>query len=280
MKRFDESKITDQKRLARGEQLLAARTYLRARYEAHHPETRILMMAGGAPHEEIAAIRELMPKAQVVAVDRDPVCLDAALAAGADEAVLCDLTDMPTEMGRWKRHPAIDRPGAFHLVHFDLMGLATRDLLRMLRVYAPLATDVFILTFSYGRDVVEVYEAATYRETGWADTLSKAGVPRSIGGRLLYLFAGSGQKLHMSTMQSVIAYRGTAMPMVSAMFCFGDRRLLRPLSFTLLEPGDFEIAVAHPDPSLLYACPQERLAALRRSHAALKAAYTRKQGAA
>jgi hypothetical protein len=48
------------------------------------------------------------------------------------------------------------------------------------------------------------------------------------------------------------------------------------LSFVRVEPGDFELAATHPDPAKLYATPQERIEALRRKHAAIKASYTRK----
>src|SRR5687767_16040219 len=94
--KFAATHITDQKRLVRGEQYLLARTILRARDGVHHKKWRILMVAGGSPSGEVTAIRELMPKAFIVAVDNNPQCLAAAIDAGVDDVAQCDLTDWTT----------------------------------------------------------------------------------------------------------------------------------------------------------------------------------------
>lgn len=282
--KFTAETISDQKRLARGEHLLAARSYLRARDFTHNKRWSVLSMAGGSPGGEIGAIRELMPQAHITAVDRDSACLEAAIEAGCDEVVQCDLSEFSVERGPYgsttrKVVPAL-QGAKFDLLNLDLCSLATPETRMIFNLYSAAlgrASSVRMFTFSYGRDVAEAYASRASKAADWQhELLSRAGVPEQVAGRILYLFGGPHeQKDHgagkMNDLRSVIAYRGAAMPMVSALFHRG-----RHLSFVKLGPGDFEIAVTCPDPERLYACPQERIEALRRSHAAIKAAYSRR----
>jgi hypothetical protein len=291
--KFTEQRISDQKRLVRGEQLLLARSCLRARDKVHHAKWRVLTMAGGAPKGEITALRELMPKAFLVAVDREPACLDAAIDAGVDEVVLCDLTDwseesyikggIDPETGQYSRNLsavrsrpplAISKSGPFDLINLDLCG-GVND------------TAQLIVTFSYGRDVLEVFIAAlalcrrlSEDETASAPTYEwilnafKAHkVPDSVAGRLLYLFPYRA----IAHVASVMVYRGNEMPMCSCLLTKNNPFVRDKFSYVQLMPGDFERAVVYPDAAKLYDCPEERIKSIRRRFAAAKAVITRRQ---
>lgn len=273
MTAFGVDQITDQKRLVRGEQYLAARTYLRSRDFRHNVAWRVLILAGGAPAGEVDAIRELMPKAHIVAVDRDPACLEAACMAGVDEVIECDLSEL-SETTTYGMNPALVDQGKFDILSLDLCALATPQTRRLFNVYRAgltRASGVMIATFSYGRDVSEAYAEALKNSPVTGALLTEAGMADQIAGRLVYLFgARNDWPGQIERLRSVMAYRGAQMPMISALFHKGAT-----LSFVQVGPGDFELAVTCPDPAKLYACPQERIEALRRSHAAIRAAHTR-----
>lgn len=259
------------------------------------------MMSGGAPKGEIAAIRELMPKAHITAVDKNQDCVDAAIDAGADEVFLCDLTD-------WSRVPE-GRPGnrlrpvqqlvdagTFDLMNIDLCAGASFETAQIFRCYNKLLTDrgVMIGTFSYGRDVVEAHMAALKKWRTRAapvhgsqlgiesqlgveirrtlQCLEATGMPESVLSRLAYLFWPS----ELARTRSVMVYRGAEMPMCSFLRCSGA---CNEISFLQVESGDFELAVCYPDSARLYDCPTDRILALRRRFAALKAALTRSENA-
>lgn len=286
MSKFDESTITDQKRLVRGEQLLQARTCLRERDEVHHRRWRVMIMAGGAPAGEIAAIRELMPKAHIVAVDKNRECLLAAAAAGADQVVECDLTEWELIQSGYsqtkKPNRCIAEMDRFDILHLDLCAGANEISRRIIHIYKPMVTarGVLITTFSYGRDVVEMFNAAHEMVKNRADgddeyldiyeRLLRAKIPELVLGRILYLCPG---QQWLSSLRSVMSYRGREMPMCSLLFSFG--KPTQDVSFVQVEPGDFELAVTYPDSVNLYDCPQERIDGLRRRFAAIKASLTR-----
>src|SRR4051812_6757393 len=124
--KFSEDTVSDQKRLARGEHLLAARGHLRVRDHVHHARWRVMILAGGNPAGEVTAIRELMPKAHITAVDKDPLCLEAAITAGVDEVIQCDLTDY-SRLGRSVTSApceALTRLPRFDIVNLDLCSSA------------------------------------------------------------------------------------------------------------------------------------------------------------
>jgi SAM-dependent methyltransferase len=261
---FDSKTISDQKRLVRGEHYLRARSLLRARDHVHHAKWRILIAAGGAPQGEVTAIRELMPKAHITAVDRDPRCLEAAITAGVDDVVQCDLSEFTGPIAQFSIGPAIgirnlDR---FDIICLDLCGGVNPTSKDILKAYRPMVTTggVFIFTFSYGRDVIEAIKRAPCRE--W---LVKAGASELLARRIGYLI-----NVTTSKAMSVMVYRGKEMPMCSLLIG-GDVN-----SFVQVEPGDFELAVCYPNAADLYDCPQERIESLRRQFAAIKAALTRK----
>jgi hypothetical protein len=280
--KFDQSKISDQKRLARGQHYELARRYLRIRDGVHHARWRILIMAGGAPHGEVRAIRELMPKAIITAVDNNPTCLEAAIDAGVDEVILADLNDFVPDDRRLRPTIPLQSAEKFDIVNLDLCASANAATNKIARVYCRLVTvgGVFMMTFSYGRDVVELYshayETSPLQWTSFCKIYSLDPVTavggKLVSGRLLYLFS---QK-RLEYLRSVVLYRGAEMPMCSVLFCSIDGSdRVQNISVVKLEPGDFEIAVSCPDPSLLYDCPEERISALRRKHAAIRASYTR-----
>jgi hypothetical protein len=289
--RFSGKRISDQKRLVRGEQLLKARTRLRARDETHHRRWRVLIMAGGAPAGEVAAIRELMPKAHILAVDNDQACLDAAIEAGVDDVVHCDLSDWTTsntDPTAKRAAGPIARHAPFDLMCLDLCGGVNQTTRSIIRAYRPLLSGggVLLLTFSYGRDVTELFlqtfknfsrrridgqEWMQERNVRILGRLRAVGIPDLLAGRLLYLFPPS----ELERISSIMVYRGNEMPMCSVFYA--GRQPYDDLSFVQVEDGDFELAVAYPDAASLYDCPQERIEALRRKFAAIKASLTRKE---
>jgi len=265
---FSGSMISDQKRLARGEQWLFARSFLRAWYRSHRSNWNILTLAGGSPIGEIEAIKELMPNARIVAVDRNADFAQAAKLAGATEGIHAELSELISKETR-----------TFEIVNLDLCCGAsdeTREIVRLSRriVARP---GLMMLTFSYGRDVVEFFRQRRLP----ADELLAAGVPENIAARLAHIFGDRSGKI-----LSVVLYQGNEMPMCSAILpllgkggtgIFTDNA---KCSFVKLQDGDFEIAVLHPDPSKLYDCPQDRIETLRRREIALKAVSTRRTKAA
>ncbi len=283
-RRFDHSKITNSKRLARGEQLLMARTLLRARDEQHNRAWRVMILAGGSPGGEIAAIRELMPKAHITAVDTDRSCLAAAKDAGADEVICCDLADWVTEerTSSWGTRTkstylpvAMSAVEPFDIICLDLCGPVNRSTRELWRQYRRKLSrhGIMILTFSYGRDVLEVFEEA--KKNAFPATIERFeawGIPAPLQGRFAYLFTGFGD---LNEIRSVIGYRGNEMPMCSVLRHLKKTYCSRGL-YVGLEARDWELAVIYPQSMALYDCPSERIAQLRRHFAAIKASCTRK----
>lgn len=292
--KFTEKTISDQKRLVRGEHLRFARSILRARDAVHHNKWRVFMMAGGAPGGEIAAIRSLMPKAYIVAGDKDPHCLEAAIECGVDDVVLGDVLvegrmELKTRRADGTPSTTVIPPEfigreKYDLFDLDLCGHAGPDLMRMASVYmrqAVIGGGVFMLTFSYGRDVSELF-MEVYRQTGRSWEFKRGyndvekfalpdSVPDAVAARIMYLFSPSV----LCWLRSIMVYRGPQSPMCSLLFQVG--RINRgQISSVIVEGVDFELAVARDDVSALYDVPQERIEALRRSLSARKAAATKR----
>lgn len=271
--KFTSLHISDQKRLARGEQLLFGRTKLRARDCVHHAAWRVLILAGGAPEGEVRAIRELMPKAHITAVDRDDRCLSVAIDAGVDDVVNCDLSELTKNAtGRIGPVESLRSKGKFDLVVLDLCAVPNFLSQKLFKAYRRLVTKggIYVFTFAYGRDVLEaILEVRLCKRI--AD-LTNQGCSERLAKRIAFVtndaygVGGSGE------LASVIAYKGNEMPMCSLLLHAGHSG---PLSFVNLEPGDFELAVVYPDAANLYDCPRERIDSLRRRFSALKALHTR-----
>lgn len=275
MTKFDERLISDQKRLCRGEQYLHARKILRLRDEVHNRQWRVLITAGMSPDGEINSIRELMPRAHITAVDRDQDCLLRAIEAGVDETVLFDLGNLRRpKTGQACPGAVFDGVPQFDIVHFDLCAGVNRLTRDIAGSHYRLVSSggVFILGFSYGRDVNELF-VEKLDETAKDDLapLNQSGAPREILGRLAWLFPNK----MLVNIASVISYRGAHMPMCSVLIRRGSP--VKKVSFLKVCPGDFELSVTVPDVGLLYDCPKDRIEALRRKHAAIKASYTRAQ---
>jgi len=294
MGKFKEESISDHKRLARGEHLLAARTHLRSRDAVHHRPWSVLMLAGDAPKGQVSALRGLMPRCRIVAVDNDPKCIDAAIDAGVDDVVLSDLVvrqDVVRPPSRWwatsdttsreavsvhKAPDQISSLGKFDLIDLDFCGPATKQMRQAMTIYRKLLEPrgVMMVTFSVGRDVEEVgrQRLQDYLRL-YSDNVDfrhlYGVIPRHILGRILILMAPS----ELGKLYSVIYYRGANMPMCSLLIKFGPG--FQKAAFVQLEAGDFELSVCYPDAALLYDCPEERIKELRQRHAALRAVLTR-----
>lgn len=283
--KFDNSKVSDQKRLVRGEHYLLARHILRARDAKHNMKWRVMTMAGGSPSGEMVAIRELMPKASVVAVDNDERCLEAAIEAGADDVLCCDVLaveKLPDSVS-YKPPSAVVSAGRFDILNLDLCGGINPAMKQAVSIYLrQMVTPggVFMVTFSYGRDVAELfmnlgrsYEcliSATLRQYETKQLPEE--LSQGVAGRIRYLCSDS----LLSWLRSVAVYRGAEMPMCSLLFQSG-RVNHGKLSVLNVEKGDFELAVVYPEAANLYDCPQERIETLRRKFGAIKAVLTRQK---
>lgn len=284
---FDYSKISDQKRLVRGEQLLLARTLLRARDNAHHKRWRVLMMPGGSPQGEVAAIRELMPKSIITAIDINSVCLEAAIDAGVEEVIQCDLMDIESPTGRGSggraTAPREIRDRKFDLIDLDFCCGVNGISKGSMNAYQKLLTvqGVLIVTFSYGREVIEYFMEIVrqWRSVNQYNSarneaiekMKQSGIPDGLAGRLCMIFNSP----QIQGIRSIMAYQGNQMPMCSVVCQMNSKDGLIP--YVKVSPGDFELAVTYPDAANLYDCPKDRIESLRRSFTAIKASITRKQ---
>jgi len=292
--KFKAEYVTDAKRVARGEQYLAARALLRSR-STERVAPRILILAGGSPEEELGTIRELWKgqwRAHVTAVDRVEENVALAVSAGADEGFVGELARRETENTE-RAHENLVVPkelvrhGKFDLLHLDFCGLLTDELRKIVRLYhrrALSAGGAIIAAFSYGHDVAEAYLAVLRggRLVGHPGrgtlALIKRGVPETVCGRIAFLT--SNEMLP----ESIVLYQGNQVPMCSILFSRRrqDEGWPRDLDgdsshISVAKIGDHDLldAVEQFDAASLYALPEQRLAAMRRSAAAKKAVATR-----
>lgn len=272
------------------------------------------MLAGDHPEGEIRAIREVMPKARIVAADRERECVALAQEAGADVSLLCDLDDYQVEQttrtekrfshsdAKWteitvllkpriRPHAAVEAHGPYDILDLDLCSGPNESTQRLAMTYWPLVAPngVFILTFSYGRDVSEVFEALSREwicephegaaDPSWcryrfAKAAFEKDVPQLVAGRIMYLFQTHPARLNK--LATIAVYRGTGgYPMCSLLFSTARTRFDDGFEFWRVEPGDLELALVYPEAASLYDTPKERIEALRRQFAAIKASLTR-----
>jgi hypothetical protein len=95
-RRMKKTSISDEKRLVRGLHYKLARDALRARDGIHSAHWKFLTIAGPSPSEEINCIREVFRGQRdviITSVDIDETNVLAAIDAGADEALQCNLFD-------------------------------------------------------------------------------------------------------------------------------------------------------------------------------------------
>lgn len=275
--------ISDQKRLVRGEHWIAARRILRARDHVHHHQWRILIIAGPSPHEEIACIKELMPKAHITAIDVDETNVLSAKVAGADTSFICNVFDFQqtqTPNSKTIKPPASLKDNKYDVCCLDLTGPANDALYRLISIYFAHATangGILITTFSYGRDVMEAYhhnwqvEKAkdNHQFAHWRALATIDEMPEEVMVRVFFAL-----RSRSSNLQSCLQYLGAHMPMISCLLVKKTR--LPKATFCRILPDDFELAVTSENIGNIYACPSERIALLRRSMAAKKAVQTRK----
>jgi hypothetical protein len=288
--------ISEQKRLVRGEYWLAARSRLRARDAVHHRAWNVLMIAGPSPAEEINCIRECMHLAHITVVDLDEGNVLAAIDAGADEAFVCDvgrLQSVTNATGFYTKTlpPPEIADKKFDVVSLDLTGPANEWLADVVGCYFRqmlTSKGAMMVTFSYGRDVVEAmneewdvlrskaqqkwHENGNWRNPSYRDALAVLNdIPEPIAIRVWCAL-----RTRCTDLESCIQYRGHYMPMVACLIA--KNRPLLGTRFTALSPDDLQYALVNEDLNLgkLYATPVERILELRRSHAARKAVATRR----
>lgn len=271
--KFDADKITDAKRLVRGEHWLAVRTHLRRRDATSVKPWRIATLAGGAPAGEIRTIRGLMCKAHIIAMDVDEACLCAAIDAGADEVAHVDVLDFPNQEPKprdWAERLPTAFPREIDALNLDFCGPVSPLLGEAVRRYTRAFPKAPVMaTFSYGRDVAELYPDREYR-----------GVPAPLAGRLRAL---DRNVTHSRYLASVIRYKGNAMPMVSVLWLppdpilsFAQRQKTPGFIYETVGDDDLELAVAYPDVGDLYDLPADRIRGFRARAAALKAVATKR----
>lgn len=294
MRAFTETDTTDQKRLARGEQLLLARSLLRARDEKHNCAWRVLILAGRYPQGEISAVQELMPQARILAIDNDPVAVQAAAACGV-EAMQVDLGDFAWREGgktrnrsdalpnqqvmKWTGFDDRGRHRGFDLIHLDFCGTVMGEAHDIIPVYmsrrALTLRGVFIASFSYGREVAEVLMSNYYHghrpglaQEAWEDWPT---LPELLKTRLSYIIAAS----RVDQVRSIVSYQGSRMPMCSMLVSMTPWKQ----SYIHIGPHDLKAAIVNEQLNLklLYDTPEERILAFRRSMAAQKAVVTRRK---
>lgn len=294
---------SDQKRLVRGENLLLARNILRIRDGVHHKKWNILTTIGPSPNGEITAIREIMPKAFIVGIDSDKQCCDAievgVAKSGFNQIVGMELGEFCNTIGECncllhknsQKHFNVDKGGRFRCDHINL-DLCTNSLTEIRRLKNAVERitspgSPISITFSFGRDVVEIPKARLSRvPDAWREKAEEAGIGVLLLSRVVFILGASADftwsnQFRGTFVKHIFAYRGNNMPMCSVTFIRG--RALSTMiphehtGMTKIGSGDFEIAATCPEPSLLYDCPEKRIKELRRKHAAIKAHYTRKE---
>ena len=214
------SAISDQKRLVRERHWERARYYLRVRDRVHNKPWNVLIIAGPVPHEEITCIKKLMKLAVITAVDIDEQNALAAIDAGADEVYCMDIgaikkIQLPDDYNARfvPPHPFDELEGEnrFDAICLDLTGPADDWLSKVVQVYfnqALTPKGVMLVTFSYGRDVIEVYDYEWDRHKDLQERLKK--MPERIAMRVAYLL-----KTRVRCLRSCVQYRGGRMPMIS-----------------------------------------------------------------
>ncbi len=202
--RFSPNLVRDAKRVVRGEHWLLVSRLLASR-DVSRRRPIVAVVPGQAAAEEIASVRAAMSGAYIVAIDRDPVAVQAARDAGADEVHEADLSEIVRIAGDRK----------FDAVRLDLCTQATPELKSLIalsrRTISPGA--LLMACFSYGRDVSEFYVATARGGFLLDDPRRDADVlPEGIAGRVRYL----GSKAASAV--SILLYRGNAMPMCEVMW--------------------------------------------------------------
>jgi hypothetical protein len=298
---FTNDKITDQKRFARGEHWRCAHMLLQARDKVHHRKWNVMMLSGYAPDGEIQAIKSVMPKASILAVDKEPNAAQQAKLAGANHVICCDLERIVIETINATYATTAKKPcaeiqefvssyGKFDAMHLDFCGVACEAMKDIIMTSQTALTTkgALIVTFAYGRDVWPMFREAynklrsrdgngSERYNVALDHLIAKGVPEPIVWRLSYLF---GSKI--ASIQSVIQYMGAGTPMCSCVLL--NKTFTKPpraeeISFVKAATEDWEHCVNLPDVEMLYASPEKLLKKVRASAAARKAAATRREKA-
>jgi hypothetical protein len=172
----------------------------------------------------------------------------------------------------------------FDVVCLDLTGPADEWLRRIVKAYyhgCVIKEGALIVTFCYGRDVIEVYQdeweytkaKRNYSRPVIFDYLEKT-IPEIVAMRVWYLLRGQ----LTNQLDSCLQYRGGMMPMVSCLLRKGHAP--PGIGFESLAGRDYALAANDLDFGKVCACPADYLQELRarnkRSEAAYKAVETRR----
>ncbi len=278
--KFHQSDISDGKRVARGQHWLFARTQLRARDVIHNARWKVLILAGEAPAGEIGCIRELMPHAHITALDRHTTAIKAARDAGADDVRVVADINVLIKKNESKSSPKVPACYSeigedFDVIHLDLCSPLGSQSSTVLRAWTRLLRrgGVMMVTFPYGRDVLEAF--AEYEQRPYLDLkpLQKQKCPQHIINRVLFLFNGT-----LPGVCSIITYRGHMMPMCSVAFMDYGNWNRRGISYCALSNTDVEDVFAEPiDWCKVYDTPLSMIQEIRRRRSARKAAATARE---
>lgn len=220
MTTFELDQVTDAKRVVRGEHYKYASKLLNSRTFNWQPEFTCLILPGRSAKEEICCLRTAIPRSKIIAVDRDPVAVEIALAAGVDDAIHGDLFEGPKMRGRGINECSMKLKvnyGRFDLINLDFCGNITESLVQGIRYFLSemiKTHGVMILSFSYGRDAADAFvrlarngEFDGNRNNDWE-------ISDSMLGRIKAIVPCSYRKLHYE-IKSVLLYKGKHMPMCS-----------------------------------------------------------------
>jgi hypothetical protein len=272
-----------------------ARDGLRARDAVHSAPWKFLTIAGPSPSEEINCIREVFFGTKdviITSVDTNEANILAAINAGTDDPLQCDLFDFQAmPKGAYNQidlRPPQQLDRIFDVICLDLTGHADKGLHDLIKVYWKVLNKrgVMIVTFSYGRDVVEAYQydwrcalAKYEQQRTWVSAHNRGikqlqkliiddGLSESIAQRIHYALGTRCEFLW-----SVMQYSGKQMPMISCALQKNGKFLTT--EFVKISEMDFVLAVTAENLGNVFACPRDRILELRRSLAGIKAAVTR-----
>jgi hypothetical protein len=266
---FNEETTTEAKRHARGHHWELTQKLLRDKDNAHNRAWKIMIVAGPTPEEEIKHIKFLMPRARIMAVDEDMARASRALDAGATVALNINLNWREQKIGNdghsYRVPPAIVREfGQFDAICLDLTGPASNRLRSIVDSYQRIvnARGIYMVTFCYGRDVIESIEGVWSRAVAANNENLRflpSNVPEGIRQRVYFIL-----RHRVRDLRSVVRYNA-GMPMITML-----AQKLKP-NMPEHPPVTFHEV---PDGAMQSEDEEERRA--RRSAAAHKAVATRR----
>jgi hypothetical protein len=294
--------LSDQKRLVRKLHYEHAMRALRARDHAFNKLWHFLTISGPCPAEEIGCIRGFFTQAHITSVDIEQDRVNAAIDAGADDVICCDLSNFQiihsAHNVEYLPPPQIGTERKYDVICLDLQGHATVTLRDLIKVYwkkilAP--RGVMMVTMSIGHDVVDAYnyewnraheelkelrnkkyysphDNANERAIFQLERLYKDDIPEEILKRLHFAL-----KERSEFLSSVLHYTGNKIPMLSCALIKEPQGIYLSPRYEKVTKQDFALALATPfDPTKVFGCPQDQIAHARNTMAAYKAVATKR----